>query len=82
MGGEHTLVGGTSLVVLPWRLENLSEMSRNLAPQGQVVGIRFRDKVSKMIKMGTKQAFHSSLYHIMVPTEETSWKQETIFEPQ
>ena len=60
VGGEHTLVGGTSLVVLPWRLENLSEMSRNLAPQGQVAGIRFIDKVSRMIKISTKQAFHSS----------------------
>ena len=63
VGGQHTLVGGTSLVVPPWRLENLSEMLRNLAPQGQVAGIRFIDKVSRMIKMSTKQASHSSLYH-------------------
>ena len=48
-GREHTLVGGTSLVVLPWRLENLSDMLRNLAPEGQVAGIRFIDKVFKRL---------------------------------
>ena len=63
VGGEHTLVGGTSLVVLTWRLENLREMLRNLAPEGQVAGIQIIDKVSRMIKMSTKQASHSSLYH-------------------